>query len=348
MTLSIRPTTNIATYHEMLDQKAKEYFDKAKADNTKKSYRSDWEDFEVWSKDNKLCPMPAEVKTVIRYITARATHPSTRIVCKRKGRGKNMRLIEVPVEFQPLSYSSIERRLSAISKAHQYAGHRFDRKNAILAEVLNGIKREKGTAQVQKTALLTDDIRTMVQGFEGIQGVRDRAIILLGFTGAFRRSEIVGLQLADLKETKEGFEAIVRFSKTDQEGEGHIKAIPYGKDPQTCPVKSIRAWCAALHNAGIHEGPLFRAVDRHENIRKHAMCSAAIALIIKRNDHIKDRSIEFGGHSLRAGFCTQAALNDVPDSLAMLQSGHRDSNTYRKYVRVADRWKNSAAKKLGL
>lgn len=155
------------------------------------------------------------------------------------------------------------------------------------------------------------------------------------------------LELDDLLETEGGFEVIVRFSKTDQEGEGHIKTIPYGSNSKTCPVKALKDWITELNKFGIVEGCLFRAIDRYGNIRNKGMCSASIALIIKRNEHIKGRSDKFGGHSLRAGFCTQAAMNDVPDSLAMLQSGHK-SSTYRKYVRIADRWKNSAAKKLGL
>ena len=348
MNLIIRPQNEIANHHQLLDQRAKQYFDNSKADNTKKSYQSDWSDFEEWCKDNNLPSMPTDVKTVVRYLTDRATHSWTRLVSKRKGRGRNMQIVEVPVTFQPLKPSSIERRLSAISKAHQYAGHLFDRKNVILAEVLKGIKREKGTAKDQKTPTLTDDIKEMTKNLSGIQGIRDKAIILLGFTAALRRSEIVNLQRDDLVEREEGFEVIVRFSKTDQEGEGYIKTVPYGSDLQTCPVKALKDWIAELNKSGIAEGSLFRSIDRHGNIRNKRMCSASISLIIKRNEYIQCRADKFGGHSLRAGFCTQSALNDVPDSLGMLQSGHKDHDTYSQYVRIANRWKNNAAKKLGL
>lgn len=347
MTLTVQPQHEISPFHQLLDQRAKEFFEKSKADNTKKSYRADWEDFEEWCQLHRFRSMPADVQTVIRYLTDRASHSWTRMVSKRKGRGKNLQIMEVPVAFQPLKTSSLERRLSAISKAHQYAGHLFDRKNVFLADFLKGLKREKGTAQDQKTAILTDDIKSMTENLSGVRGIRDKAIILLGFTAALRRSEIVNLQLSDLTDTEEGFEVLVRFSKTDQEGGGKIKTVPHG-NYQTCPVLAIKSWLDELSKAGIHDGHLFRAIDKHGHIRNHGMCGASIALIIKRNEHLKEKADKFGGHSLRAGFCTQAALNDVPDSLAMLQSGHKDANMYRKYVRVANRWKNSAAKKLGL
>ena len=333
MTLVVRPQNEIANHHAILDVKyaCPQLFC-----------------FEEWCKHNKLKSMPSDVPTVVRYLTDRAWLSWTRFVRKRKGRGKNMRIENVLVTFQPLKPSSLERKLSAISKAHQYAGYSFDRKNVILAEILKGIKRAKGTAQEQKTPILTDDVKAMTQNLNGIQGIRDKAIILLGFSGAMRRSEIVNLQIKDLNEVEKGYEVIVRFSKTDQEGKGKTKAIPYVPNSQTCPVMAIKAWLNELRKCGIVDGVLFRAIDRYGNIRNKGMCSASIALIIKRNEHLKERSDKFGGHSLRAGFCTQSALNDVPDSMAMVQSGHKDANTYKKYVRIADLWKNSAVKKLGL
>jgi integrase len=348
MSLIIRSETEIVNHHHLLDERAKQFFDNAKALNTKKSYQADWEDFEEWCKHNNLRYMPADVQTVIRYLTDRATLPWTRLVSKRVGRGKNMQLVDTPIVFQPLKASSIERRLSAISKAHQYSGHLFDRKNVILAEVLKGIKRENGTSQERKAALLTEDVQAMTRSLSGTQGIRDKAIILIGFVGAMRRSEIVNLQISDLKEVREGFELTVRFSKTDQTGEGMVKTIPFGSNPETCPVAAIKTWLGELNGCGIIEGPLFRAIDRHGNIRNKALCAASIALIIKRNEHLKERADTYGGHSLRAGFCTQSSLNGVPDSLTMLQSGHKDANTFGKYVRVANLWKNSAARKLGL
>lgn len=360
MTLAIRSNAELAKHHDKLDEMARQNFNNAKADNTKKSYKSDWQDFEEWCKLNNFQSMPATIQIVIRYLTDRAYHSWTRLISKRVGRGKNMRIMKVPVTFQPLKPSSIERKLSAISKAHQYAGHRFDRKNVILTETLNGIKREKGVAQERKNPILSDDIKAMSQSLSGISGVRDKAIILIGFTGAFRRSEIVSLQLSDLTEVKGGFDVTLRFSKTDQMGEGKIKAIPYGDNPETCPVKAIKAWLDEMKKADITDGPLFRPIDQYGQIRSTAIedkngekkikgiCAASIALIIKRNEHLKDTADKFGGHSLRAGFCTQAALNGVPDSIGMLQSGHKDANSYNKYVRLADRWKNCAATKLGL
>jgi integrase len=213
---------------------------------------------------------------------------------------------------------------------------------------MKGIKKEWGMAQEQKTALLTEDIKAMAESVSGIQGIRDKAILMTGFVGALRRSEITKLLMSDLKKVDEGFELTVRYSKTDQYGEGKIKTIPYSLTPQTCPVIAIEAWLKELNQASIMDGPLFRAIDKYGNIRKHAMCPASVSLIVKRNSHLQGNADKFGGHSLRAGFCTQAALNNVPDSIAMLQSGHKDANTYNKYVRVANRWKNNAAARLGL
>ena len=269
----IRSANEIANHHQLLDQRARQYFDNAKADNTKKSYKADWLDFEEWCKKNNCSSLPADVQTVIRYLTDRSEHPWTRLVKKRQGRGKNMQIVDVAVTFQPLKASSIERKLSAISKAHQYAGHLFDRKNVILAEIMKGIKRERRSAQEQKTALLTDDIKAMAESLSGLQGIRDRAILMTGFVGALRRSEITNLLVSDLKKVDGGFDLTVRYSKTDQFGEGVVKTIPYSSTPQTCPVIAIESWLEELKQAGIKDGPLFRAIDRHGNIKESALCA---------------------------------------------------------------------------
>jgi integrase len=347
--LAIKAKVEVDSHFATLDKKAAEYFSKSKADNTKKAYQTDWRDFEEWCFQYGCQAMPADVLTVVRYLTDRITHPWERIVNKRAGRDKELRIEQVIVTFEPLKVASVERKLSSISKAHEFAGHKFDRKNILLKELILTIRKEKGSIQDRKTPLLLDDVKEMAKSLaSGSQGVRDHCLILLGFTGALRRSEIVNLQIDDLKERKEGYDLMVRFSKTDQKGEGMAKIVPYGSSLISCPVRALKAWLSELSAAGIASGPLFRSIDRHGNISHKALCTASVSLIIKRNEHLQDKAGDFGAHSLRAGFCTQAAMNGVPDAIAMKQSGHKDADTYGKYVRTEDMWRNGAAMQLGL
>lgn len=320
----LTPTQEIAIHHD-LDEQAKLYISKAKADNTKKAYQSDWKDFQDWCLANGCQSLPADPLTVVRYLTDRATNSWTKYIHKGKSKEKTS------VTFSPLKPSSIDRKLVAISKAHQYSGLSFDRKNPILSETVAGIKREKGVKQDQKAPVMMIDIKRMVHQLDtNTKGIRDRALLLIGFVGALRRSEIVALTFDDIKFVKEGIEIHLGKSKTDQEGKGEILPIPYGSNIETCPVRAMQDW---LEVSKIEQGPLFRAINKHGHVSKKGMCPASVAFVVKSYSP-EDKKMEYSGHSLRAGFCTQAASNGVSDTQGMRHSRHKKFDTWKKYVRM--------------
>src|SRR5215469_12799496 len=211
------------------------YVRASKADNTLRGYQSDWRDFCAWCESRGgLCPLPAAADTVAAYIAECAQH---------------------------LKPGSIQRRLNAIAEAHKAAGLDSPTHAAIVRNTLKGIRRTLGTAPAQKAPALTDDIRAMVDATDAeIIGARDRALVLLGFAGAFRRSELVGLNVEDCAFGKDGLTVMLRRSKTDQEGAGRKVGIPYGSNPETCPVRTMQGW---IGQTGITSGPLFRPINRH-------------------------------------------------------------------------------------
>jgi integrase len=219
--------------------------------------------------------------------------------------------------------------------------------NAVVSEVWKGIKRKKGTAQHGKKPFLTPDLRRIIAELpQDLQGVRDRALLLAGFAGGFRRSELAALRVEDLETTPDGLIVRLGRSKTDQEGQGRPVALPYGSDPRTCPVRALRAW---LQQAGITAGPLFRAVDRHGLVSGEALHADSVAYLVKRAaGRAGLEAVEYAGHSLRAGLATQAAMNGASELAIMKQTGHRSLTTVRKYIREGSLFRDNAATKLGL
>lgn len=316
---------------------AKNYARFARSHNTNKAYASDWNDFEFWCKSKNLIPMPASPYTVAVYITDRATHEWL----DYKGRPQ-----------QPLKASSLQRRLTSISQAHVLAKKPFDRRHSDILETWKGIRNKIGTAQTKKEPILIEDMREMISslniastGKQYLSELRDRSLLLLGFSGAFRRSELVSLNREDIKIIKEGVVVNLKKSKTDQTGMGREIAIPYGSNPLTCPVRVLQDW---IQTAGIETGPLFRPINKHGHIIPKALTAHSVALIIKRNQHIALRAKQFSGHSLRAGFATTAAIAGVPEHIIMRQTGHKKSDTIKRYIRLGNMWKENAASKIGL
>jgi site-specific recombinase XerD len=236
-------------------ERAREYIHQAKAASTVRAYRSDWRHFVAWSTTHGVVSLPAAPQTVGLYLA----------------------------EFGGLlKPSTLQRRLAAIAKAHQAAGHESpaSMKHAAVSEVWKGIKRTHGTAQAGKTAVLTKDLRAMLRTLRGgLLGVRDRALLLIGFSGAFRRSELVALLVEDCEFTADGLVVTLRRSKTDQEGEGRKIGVPYGSNLETCPVRSLRAY---LEASGITTGPLFRPINRHGRLGARALAPEGVALVVKR------------------------------------------------------------------
>jgi integrase len=180
--------------------------------------------------------------------------------------------------------------------------------------------------------LLTADIRRMVDALlDNLAGCRDRALLLLGFAGGFRRSELAALDVEDVKMTEDGFVVKLRRSKTDPEGKGRDVGIPYGSKPSTCPVRALNAWKKA---SGISEGSLFKGVDRHGQLGTIRLHKDSIGLIVKRAAETAglDPS-QYAGHSLRAGMATQAYLNGAGELAILKQTGHRSLEMVRRYIR---------------
>lgn len=316
---------------------ANEYAKNSKAKNTRLAYQSDWNDFYHWCKAKYLSVLPADPSTVAAYLSDRATNPWM----NRKGETRG-----------PLKVSTLERRLTTISQVHKLANKPFDRQHPTIQETWKGIRNIHGVAQNRKKPILVEDLREMIEnipiekyGKLHLKGLRDRAILLIGFSGAFRRSELVAICMKDIVTTRDGVVITLKRSKTDQMGEGRDIGIPYGSNPITCPVRAIRDWLIESH---IEEGPLFRSIDRHGNISRKAITHHSVALMIKNNPFLKGRSEFFSGHSLRAGFATTAAIAGVPEHMIMRQTGHKKSDTIKKYIRIGNIWKENAASKIGL
>ncbi len=315
--------TSLTTRRAKQNEAVREYVDASTAANTRRAYRSDWQDFEVWCAAHYEQALPAAPETVARYLTDLAK------VAKA---------------------ATLDRRLSSISMAHQFADLETPTRTVLVRKTMKGIRRQKvlGREMVtQKEAAVTAIVRDFVAVFPDTPtGLRNKALILIGFAGAFRRSELVALDMADLKFSAEGVVITVRQSKTDQEGEGTQKGIPYGRKPMTCPVRALRAW---LDAADIVTGPVFRPIDRHGNIKPQALTAQSVALIVKQaaGKAGYDPTV-FAGHSLRAGLATAAAQAGVSERIIMAQTGHKSVTVARRYIRRGELFSENAAADVGL
>jgi integrase len=245
-----------------------------------------------------------------------------------------------------LRVGSIQRRLNAVAEAHKAAGLESPTHSGIVMNTMKGIRRTKGTAPAQKSALLMDNIRAMVDATDaGLIGLRDRALILLGFAGAFRRSELVGLTVDDCGFGKDGLTVTLRRSKTDQTGAGRKVGIPYGSNPETCPVRNLESW---IERAGRSDGPLFRSISRHDQVRPRGLSGIGVARVVKK---LAQRAgldtVKYAGHSLRAGHATSAAIAGASERSIINQTGHRSVQMVRRYIRDGSLFRENSAGKLG-
>ncbi len=300
-------------------ERAGDYARQAKAPNTLRAYRADWADFATWCQAHGLEALPATDSTVALYLTEAAER------CKT---------------------STLQRRLSAIAQAHKAAGHVPPTKGRV-SMVWQGIRRAKGTAQKGKAPARTQEVRAMVATCgDGLLGTRDRALLLLGFAGAFRRSELVGLDVADLDFGRDGLTVTLRRSKTDQEGAGQKVGIPYGSTPATCPVRNLQEW---LEGADVTSGPVFRGVNRWGQVNAARLTDRAVALVVKRCAQAAglDPAL-YAGHSLRAGLATAAAEAGVSERTIMAQTRHKSLPMVRRYIRDGNLFRDNAAAAVGL
>lgn len=301
-------------------EKAKKYILHAKANNTIKSYRSDWRDFSAYCQSQNVSNLTADVTTVINYVAEMAETKKVSTIC---------------------------RRLSSISQAHQAAGHGSPTFAFAVKAVIKGVKKTKGTMPNKKEAAVVEDIRLMVGTLgETVIDIRDRALVLVGFAGAFRRSELVAIVMDDLDFNRDGLTITLKHSKTDQEGQGYKKGIPYGSNPETCPVRALQDW---LKVAKITEGSVFRSVNKGKKINNKGMADKSVALIVKKLAKaagLDER--KYSGHSLRSGLITTAANRGVDERSIMKQSGHKSLTVMRSYIQDATLFKNNAATNVGL
>jgi integrase len=244
-----------------------------------------------------------------------------------------------------LKVGSIQRKVAAIAAIHTASGYDSPTIKAVVKLTLAGIRRKLGTQQTGKSPVLTADIAAMVAKIpENLIGKRNRALILVGFAGALRRSELVAINVEDLDFTPDGIRLTIRKSKTDQEGAGQVVGIARGG--ALCPVRGLSAW---LETSGIKGGAVFRGVTRHGHLQDGRLTDQVVASVVKASSAAAGLDpTKYAGHSLRAGLVTQAALNDVPEYKIMRQTRHKSSDMVRKYIREANLFRDNVSARVGL
>jgi integrase len=278
-------------------------------ESTRRAYRADLEHFAAWGGT-----LPAEPAHVASYLAARA---------------------------EALSVATLIRRIGTISKAHEARGLPNPCRSEIVRATLRGVKRTRGIAQREAKPLLREDLFRVLDALgEGMKGLRDRALLLIGFAGGFRRSEVVGLNYDDVERVRQGVIVMLRRSKVDQEAAGRKVGLPFGRT-RHCPVLALDGWLAI---SGIEAGPIFRPVDRHGRVDRERLSSEAVSLIIK--ERVAAAGIEptgFSGHSLRAGFATSAVQAGVSTLKVRAQTGHASDAMLTRYVRDGELFLGNAA-----
>ena len=314
---------NIITDIKALKEETLLNLQNSKANNTIRAYKSDYSDFALFCAQNGFKSLPSEPKIVSLYLT----HLSTKDV----------------------KMSTLKRRLVSIGIIHKLKGHYLDTKHPAIVENLMGIKRRKGSIQKGKKPLLISSLKQIINVIdqekkEDIKKFRDRSIILIGFSGGFRRHEIVSLDYDDLDFVTEGLKINLKRSKTDQFGEGTIKALPYFENSQYCPVLSLKKW---IELSNIKSGSLFRRFSKGSKLTENRLTDQTIALLIKK--YLKLAGIEsknYSGHSLRSGFATSAAESGAEERSIMAMTGHKSTEMVRRYIKEANLFKNNALNKI--
>ena len=295
----------------------------SKASNTVRAYKSDFKDFGLFCVQNGFNSLPSEPKIVSLYLTYLSTKEA--------------------------KISTLKRRLVSIGVIHKLKGHYLDTKHPSIIENIMGIKRRKGSIQKGKKPLLISHLKLIInvideQSKEEIKKLRDRTLILIGFSGGFRRNEIVALDYDDLDFVPEGLKISIRRSKTDQFGEGMIKALPYFDSSKYCPVVSLKKWIAV---SKINSGSLFRRFSKGSRLTENRLTDQTIALLIKEYLQLAGiNSKNYSGHSLRSGFATSAAESGAEERSIMSMTGHKSTEMVRRYIKEANLFRNNALNKI--
>ncbi len=277
----------------------------SKAHNTLRAYNADFKDFSAFCSKNRLNSLPSEPKIVSIYLTYLSSFSK---------------------------YSTLKRRLASIKVVHKLKGHYIDTKHPIIIENLMGIKRKMGVKQIGKKPLLINDLKIIInvidQEKNDLKRLQNKALLLVGFAGGFRRSELVSIEYEDLDFVTEGVKIVIKRSKTDQTGQGMIKAIPYFDNKTYCPVTSLRNWINFLN---IDKGKIFNISDK------------TVALIIKKYALLAGLDQKkYAGHSLRSGFATSTAETGADERSIMAMTGHKTTQMVRRYINESNLFKNNA------
>ena len=310
--------TNIKTLYEETLNNLK----LSKANNTLRAYKSDFKDFGGFCAKHGFDSLPTEPKIVALYLT---------------NLSKTSKI------------STLRRRLVSISMVHKLKGHYLDTKHPIIIENLMGIKRLMGSFQKGKKPLLINHLKLIVdvinqQKIDEIKKARDKSIILIGFSGGFRRTELISIDHEDLEFVSEGLKITLRRSKTDQFGEGMIKGLPYFTNENYCPVINLKKW---LELSNIKSGPIFRRFTKGSSLTSNRLTDQTVVLLIK--SYLNLAGIEnsnYSGHSLRSGFATVAAESGADERSIMAMTGHKTTQMVRRYIKEANIFKNNALNKI--
>jgi len=301
---------NLVTDIKSLELETLKNLRQSKSSNTLRAYQSDYKDFAAFCAKNGFSSMPTEPRILALYLT----HLSSG--CK---------------------FSTLKRRIASISVVHKLKGHYIDTKHPLIIENLLGIKRVKGSNQKAKKPILINDLKLIIKAINAskekyIRKLRDKTIILVGFSGGFRRSELVSIDYEDIEFVSEGVKIFIKRSKTDQSGEGMIKAIPYFDNEEFCPVKTLRLW---ITQSSISSGKIFNISDK------------SVVLIIKKYANLAGLDSEkYAGHSLRSGFATSTAESGAEERNIMAMTGHKTTQMVRRYIKEANLFKNNALNKI--
>ena len=282
----------------------------SKSENTLRAYQSDYNDFLLFCSKNGFQAMPTQPKILALYITHLSSYSK---------------------------YSTLKRRLASISILHKTKGHYIDIKHPIIMENLMGIKRTNGSNQKGKKPLLINDLKILINAIhqsneKDKRKIRDKALVLIGFSGGFRRSELVDIEYEDLEFVSEGVKIFVKRSKTDQSGEGFVKGIPYFENQEYCPVLYLKKYLKELSSSS---GKVFEICDKSValKIKKYAMLAG-----LDQNN--------YAGHSLRSGFATSTAEHGADERNIMAMTGHKTTQMVRRYIKEANLFKNNALNKI--
>lgn len=288
------------------------------SEKTRQAYAGDWQRFTAWCQEYGRTPLPAEAATVGGFLVYLAREKKV---------------------------STVRRHLASISKAHRLAKLQNPVLDQTVKDLIKGISLQKKVAPKQAKAFTLEHFKRTVQGIslERPDGVRDRALLLLGFAGAFRRDELVKLQVEDLEFDDDGLLIRLRESKTNQQGESEEKAVVYSSDRRTCPVRAVKDWLQVLEANGRSSGPLFLSFNKGQRLGRKRLSSMWLNELVQRY-----LGAAYSAHSLRASFVTIAKLGGADDSKIMNQTKHKTTGMIRRYTRIDSVRQHNAVNDLGL